>query len=427
MSLNRELNSEKTLSYQDHDDRSELKEHSFELGKPLTFIRVRFPGNAKSFPFLIGQRRFAYGQKVVAMSDRGMDVGYINSFPYTVPFEESMLPINTISKAATEEDLQKQRDFIEREKQYERICLSLIEKYRLDMVLTHVELIQFGKKIVFYFNAPARVDFRDLVKDLVSELKMRIELRQISVRDRTAALGAIGVCGLQTCCSSFLKNYGNVNIRMAKNQNLALIPIRLNGVCGELKCCVKYEDQVYTHKRQFLPLEGAFIQAKNGDRGKILRLHILEEQFEMLTDKGHKRLYHVEQYNDALKIPEDWSFPGYFENIINETSKTIGEAKKNIDRAESPEDIHPYPVLDEVTDKKTEPIKEDPGQQPAKENILIESPKENIVVESPKEEIVQKKEDTKEIKEKKKKLGKFQRRSQRLQQKNKKSKKRKKT
>ena len=412
MSQNKELALEKTSSEETHDKSFKSKEHSFQEGASLTFIRVRFPGNAKSFPFLIGQRRFGYGQKVVAMSDRGMDVGYINSFPYTVPFEESMLPINSITKVATEEDLQRQRDFIQKEKEYEKTCLSLIDKYRLDMILTHVELIQFGKKIVFYFNAPARIDFRNLVKDLVSELKMRIELRQISVRDRTAALGAIGVCGLQTCCSSFLKNYGNVNIRMAKNQNLALIPTRLNGVCGQLKCCVKYEDQVYTHKRQFLPQEGSFIQAKNGDRGKILRLHILEERFEILTDKGLKRLYHIDQFDNTLKIPEDWSFPGYFENIVDETDKIIGKDSDPIEQEESSEEIHPYPVLEKEGEERKRVVEEEQHQEVKEEDIAKESIQESA----------QKKEENEIKKEKRRK---FQKRNQRQQQKRHKGKKRK--
>jgi cell fate regulator YaaT (PSP1 superfamily) len=306
--------------------REEEKENSkFKEGEKLTMIRVRFAGNARSFPFLIGKRRFAYGQKVVAMSDRGMTVGYVNSFPYEVIFNKSMLPIRSIAKVASAEDVQAQIEFRDSEKKAEVICLHLIEKHKLDMVLTHVEFIQFGKKAVFYFNAPARVDFRDLVKDLVYDLKMRIELRQISVRDRAAALGSVGACGLQTCCSSFLKNYGNVSIKMAKNQNLALIPSKLNGVCGQIKCCIRYEDDVYTDKRKHLPREGSFIKALNGDKGKVQKLNILIEQFEMLTDTGIRRRYSSNQYKARESdLGSDYKFPEFFENIINETQTVIG-------------------------------------------------------------------------------------------------------
>ena len=321
---------DKENRFQDEKENSKFKE-----GEKITMIRVRFPGNARSFPFLIGKRRFSYGQKVVAMSDRGMTVGYINSFPYEVVFNKSMLPIRSIAKVASEEDIKAQIEFRDSEKKAEVICLRLIEKYQLDMVLTHVEFTQFGKKAVFYFNAPARVDFRDLVKDLVYELKMRIELRQISVRDRAAALGSVGACGLQTCCSSFLKNYGNVSIKMAKNQNLALIPSKLNGVCGQIKCCIKYEDDVYSDKRKNLPREGSFIQALNGDRGKVQKLNILVEQFEMLTDNGIRRRYSANQYSASKsELGSDYKFPEIFENIVNETQSVIGLTSEEQQKAD---------------------------------------------------------------------------------------------
>lgn len=326
-------NSEET---EEDQKREEEKENSrFKDGEKLIMIRVRFPGNARSFPFLIGKRRFAYGQKVLAMSDRGMTVGYINSFPYDVIFNKSMLPVRSIAKVASAEDIQAQVEFRDSEKKAEVICLHLIEKHQLDMVLTHVEFTQFGKKAVFYFNAPARVDFRDLVKDLVYDLKMRIELRQISVRDRAAALGSVGACGLQTCCSSFLKNYGNVSIKMAKNQNLALIPTKLNGVCGQIKCCIRYEDDVYTDKRKNLPREGSFIRALNGDKGKVQKLNILIEQFEMLTDNGIRRRYSSNQYKGRESdLGSDYKFPEFFDNIINETQAVIGLTLEDQNKAD---------------------------------------------------------------------------------------------
>ncbi|WP_412469513.1 MULTISPECIES: stage 0 sporulation family protein [unclassified Halobacteriovorax] len=316
----------KVNKFNKHDDKlAKEQDGKFEEGQTLTMVRVRFPGNAKSQPFLLGKRKFTYGQKVIAMSDRGMTVGYINSFPYEVTFDKSMLPIRSISKVATQEDIDEQKSYLKKENEAEIICLRLIEKYNLNMNLTHVEFIQFGKKAVFYFTAPERVDFRNLVKDLVSEIKMRIELRQISVRDRAAALGATGACGLQTCCSYFLTNYGNVSIKMAKNQNLALIPSKINGVCGQVKCCIKYEDDVYTNKREFLPGEGSYIRTKNGDIGKVLKLHILLEQFEMLTDRGYIRRYYKNQFDKKrCRPPKEWSFPTEFRSITKETSTIIG-------------------------------------------------------------------------------------------------------
>ena len=294
----------------------------FDEGQSLKFTRVRFPGHARSYAFLMGNRSLMYGQKVVAMSDRGMAVGYINSFPYDQPFSKDMLPLKSINKIASIEDIEKEKDVYKRQKEIETTCHRLIEKHNLDMNLTHVEFTQFGKKVVFYFVAPARVDFRGLVKDLVSELRLRIELRQISVRDRAASMGALGPCGRELCCSSFLSKYGNVSIKMAKNQNLTLNYSKLNGVCGQLKCCLSYEEDVYSKKRNKLPQEGSFIQTKTGERGKVRKLNILNEQFDMLTDKGQIKRFTFDQVKKTLG--KDYKFPHRFDNISDETGQIIG-------------------------------------------------------------------------------------------------------
>ena len=192
------------------------------------------------------------------------------------------------------------------------------------MTLTHVEVMHNGKKVVFYFTAPSRIDFRNLVKDLVASLKVRVELRQISVRERTAAIGAIGVCGLQTCCSSFLENYGHASIKTAKNQSFSISPNRLNGVCGQIKCCIKYEDNVYQEKKSKLPKENSFIQLKNGDCGKVLKIHVIKEFFDMLCDDGTIKRYIATNFAPkSSKTPKDWKFPKEFKFINNETSEII--------------------------------------------------------------------------------------------------------
>ena len=295
----------------------------FSEGQILKFVRVRFPGHAKSYSFLVGKRNLAYGQKVMAMSDRGMAVGYINSFPYELPFKKSLLPLRSINKAASDEDMAKERENYKKQKEIETTCQDLINKHNLDMNLTHVEFTQFGKKVVFYFVAPARVDFRGLVKDLVGELRLRIELRQISVRDRAASQGALGPCGRELCCSSFLSKYGNVSIKMAKNQNLTLNYSKLNGVCGQLKCCLQYEDEVYSQKRKSLPKEGDFVLLKTGESGKVRKLNILSEQFDVLTEKGKIKRF---QHNQLEKIYKDneYKFPRHFDHVSDETSNVVG-------------------------------------------------------------------------------------------------------
>ena len=302
--------------------------HPWKEGELLTFVRVRFPGNTRSFPFLVGKRYFQYGQKVLAMSDRGMDVGYVNSFPYRLPFKKALMPIRSISRVAEEEDLREQRQWSEKTRAAQNLCKDLVEELNLEMTVTHVESIQFGQKMVFYFSASFRVDFRELVKRLAHHLGLRVELRQIGARDRTAAIGSIGPCGLMTCCSSFLQNYGRVGIKMAKNQNLSLMADKVKGVCGQLKCCIKYENEAYLEKRRQLPEENDLIRTVNGDRGKVVRLHLMPEEFEMLTDKGQLRRYAKEQYLRDEAYPKGETFPEEFERVVVEKNAVIGRVEK---------------------------------------------------------------------------------------------------
>lgn len=348
-------------------------EGQWKDGQELTLIRVRFPGNSKSFAFHLGKRSYGYGQKVLAMSDRGIDVGYVNSFPYQVKFNKSMLPLRSIAKVAGDEDILEQRENIAKQKKAETMAADLVKKLKLDMNITHVEIIQFGKKMVFYFTAPARVDFRDLVKQLVGELKIRIELRQISVRDRAAALGSVGACGLATCCSSFLKKYGDASLKMAKNQNLSLIPSKINGVCGQIKCCVKYEDDVYLDKRKLLPREGKIMKVENGDIGKVLKLHILIEQFDMMTTKGQIRRYAKSQYLPKGNT-DKYDFPERFQHIVNETSTVIGltqvmkDMSKEFQREMSDEEQSRANLQALKDSKETEPVEEKPKEEQSSPN-----------------------------------------------------------
>jgi cell fate regulator YaaT (PSP1 superfamily) len=313
---------EATENSQENSQENTTPTHNFKPGQMLEMVRVRFPGHNKSFPFLVGSKKFSYGQQVVAMSDRGIAVGYVNSFIYQVAFKESMLPLRTINKVANQEDIDDYKENFRKEKNAEMLCNELIERHNLEMNITHTQLTQFGKKCVIYFNAPARVDFRNLVKDLVSSLKIRVELRQISVRDRAAAIGGIGACGRQLCCSSFLEKYGNVNIKMAKNQSLSINFSQLNGVCGQIKCCIKYEDKVYLEKRKKLPKLGSSIRCKNSDEGIVEDHMVLVEHFTMLTTRGVRKRYVAEEFDEELSSPLKLE---KFEHIVDERFQVVGE------------------------------------------------------------------------------------------------------
>ena len=158
---------------------------------------------------------------------------------------------------------------------------------------------------------------------------MRVELRQITVRDRAASIGGIGPCGRELCCSSFLTKYGNAGVKMAKNQDLTLNFSKLNGVCGQLKCCLQYEDEVYTEKRKKLPREGEIIECHNGDKGRVIRLHLLSEQFEILTTYGVKRRFVAEEFKHPIDPRE---MPEQFDSVSDETKIIIGlEENQKID------------------------------------------------------------------------------------------------
>ena len=333
------MNESSDRSYRAKEDRGETEERGskYQEGQMLRFIRVRFPGHAHSHPFIIGRRQLPYGQKVMALSDRGMALGYVNSFPYEVPYQNKLEPVRTISRMATENDESSANTHQHREKEMEDLCKGLIKKNDLEMNLTHVELTGHGKKVVFYFTAPQRVDFRGLVKDLISELRMRVELRQINARERASALGGLGPCGRALCCSSFLDRYGNVSIKMAKVQNLSLVASKLNGLCGQLKCCLSYEEEVYQEKSSRLPKENQLIKTANGDQGKVLRLHTYAEQFDMLTDRGVIRRYDWQQFNaQNHPLPPHWKMPERFEHTSQETSQIIGPPEVK-ELKESPE------------------------------------------------------------------------------------------
>jgi len=352
------------------EEKNETESSSrFKDGQELQLVRVRFPGNSRSFQFLQGSTNYKYGQKVLATSDRGTDVGYINSFPYYLKFKKTMLPLKSIIREANQDDIDQQMKNINQEKEAEIYCNQLIDDFKLNMNITHVQLLQFGKKMVFYFTAPNRVDFRELVKQLVGKLKIRIELRQITIRDRAACVGAVGSCGQITCCSSFLKSYGGASIKMAKNQNLALIPSKLNGVCGQIKCCIKFEDEVYTHKRKKIPRSGQMIQTKNGNKGKVLSLNIIEETFEMLCDSGHIRKYFSSEYDTTIKLPEGWTFPKEFNSILRETQNIIG---RNEDDQKS---SHKNKAQGETMFDRVLGLKQE--NKTKEKETLIDKPKEN--------------------------------------------------
>jgi cell fate regulator YaaT (PSP1 superfamily) len=223
---------------------------------------------------------------VIVETARGVELGWIAQCRKQVSKEEAVLPLKKIVRIATEEDLQRGQDNRTRVREALDLCNAKIAAHRLDMKLTNVEIAFDGSKILFYFTADGRVDFRDLVKDLAGAFHTRIELRQIGVRDESKMLGGLGICGREFCCSSYLTDFHPVSIRMAKEQGLSLNPTKISGTCGRLMCCLKYEQHVYEDAIRRLPKTGAIVETPRG-QGTVVDVNLLKETVKIRLDSGN--------------------------------------------------------------------------------------------------------------------------------------------
>lgn len=243
-------------------------------------VGIRFKNNCKVYNFDPARTGVVKGDGAVVETVRGIEYGDVVIGPREVPEDKIVSPLKPVIRKATDEDLLKVEENKIRAKEAFNICLRKIEKHQLGMNLVDVEFTLDVGKIIFYFTAEGRVDFRELVKDLASVFRTRIELRQIGVRDEARMLGGIGYCGRPLCCATFLGDFIPVSIRMAKNQNLSLNPQKISGVCGRLLCCLKYEDEDYDdmsnhsqHKEQSGPPKIGSIVATSLGNGRVLGIN----------------------------------------------------------------------------------------------------------------------------------------------------------
>ena len=202
---------------------------------------------------------------------------------HEVDDSELVNPLKPVLRKATEQDLEIVDKNCEKEKEAYKICLQKINKHKLEMKLVDVEYTFDGNKILFYFTADGRVDFRELVKDLASVFRTRIELRQIGVRDEAKMIGGLGICGRPFCCSTFLGEFQPVSIKMAKEQGLSLNPVKISGTCGRLMCCLKHEQNAYDHLLKITPKQGALVQTPNG-KGTVVDVNLLTGKLKVQLD-----------------------------------------------------------------------------------------------------------------------------------------------
>ncbi len=237
-------------------------------------IGVRFKEVGKVYYFAPGDQKLSIDDKVIVETARGVECGTVALENKIVPDESLASPLKPLIRIATPEDLKHLEENHQREKKAFTICEQKIADNKLDMKLVNVEYTFDNSKILFYFTADGRVDFRNLVKDLASVFRTRIELRQIGVRDEAKMLGGLGICGKPFCCSSFLGEFQPVSIKMAKEQGLSLSPVKISGTCGRLMCCLKYEQEAYTDLLKKTPKVGAIVNTPDG-KGLVVENNLI--------------------------------------------------------------------------------------------------------------------------------------------------------
>ena len=247
-------------------------------------IGVRFRNAGKVYYFAPGDLEITQGDHVIVETARGVEYGYVVLGVKEVEEDKIIQPLKPVMRVATPEDDEKAEKNREKEREAYKICLEKIRKHELEMKLIDAEYTFDNNKVLFYFTADGRIDFRELVKDLAAVFKTRIELRQIGVRDETKILGGIGICGRPLCCHSYLSDFVPVSIKMAKEQNLSLNPTKISGVCGRLMCCLKNEQETYEELNSKLPNLGDFVTTPDGLKGEVQSLSVLRQLVKVVVN-----------------------------------------------------------------------------------------------------------------------------------------------
>ena len=238
---------------------------------------VRFKAAGKVYFFDPADLELSAGDNVIVETARGIEFGMMSADIAEVEENEIVAPLKPILRKADENDVRRHEENLKKKERALQLCQEKVDKHGLEMKLVDVEYTFDNSKVIFYFTADGRVDFRELVKDLASVFKMRIELRQIGVRDETKMMGGIGSCGRELCCHAWLPDFEPVSIKMAKVQNLSLNPIKISGICGRLMCCLQYENETYCHLTKGMPDMGERITTRDG-KAVVTDVNILENK-----------------------------------------------------------------------------------------------------------------------------------------------------
>ncbi len=255
----------------------------------IKVVGVRFRQAGKMYYFDPQDLEIERGTHVIVETARGVEYGTVILPPTDVADDEVVQPLKAVIRIATPEDDMVEAENRVKEREAYRICQEKIEKHKLDMKLVAAEYTFDNNKLLFYFTADGRIDFRDLVKDLAGVFRTRIELRQIGVRDETKILGGIGICGRPLCCATFLSEFAPVSIKMAKEQNLSLNPSKISGTCGRLMCCLKNEQETYEYLNSQMPKVGDLVTASDGMKGEVSAVNVLRQRVKVIVDTGDEK------------------------------------------------------------------------------------------------------------------------------------------
>ena len=257
-----------------------------------TVIGVRFRTAGKIYYFDPQKLNIKKGQHVIVETARGIEYGTVVIGCREVDDSKVIQPLKSVIRIATKEDDGIEARNREKEKDAFRICLEKIKKHGLEMKLIDAEYTFDNNKVLFYFTADGRIDFRELVKDLAAVFKTRIELRQIGVRDETKIVGGVGICGRALCCHSYLSEFAPVSIKMAKEQNLSLNPTKISGVCGRLMCCLKNEEETYEYLNSRLPNIGDYVTTDDGYKGEVHSVNVLRQTVKVVVTVNDEKEIH---------------------------------------------------------------------------------------------------------------------------------------
>ncbi len=269
----------------------------------VNVVGVRFKNAGKIYYFDPGDFKIQQDTPVIVETARGIEYGQAVVGNQQVNESEIVFPLKKVLRLATPEDTTRVKQNEQKEKEAFDVCVEKINKHALEMKLIDVEYTFDGNKILFYFTADGRVDFRELVKDLAAIFRTRIELRQIGVRDEAKMLGGLGICGRKLCCASFLADFEPVSIKMAKEQSLSLNPTKISGICGRLMCCLKYEQDTYEELNSKTPKEGAIVATSEG-KGVVISVGLLKGTLKVKLDKENQNVLQIFNLSD-VKVLKD--------------------------------------------------------------------------------------------------------------------------